>query len=1093
MRRIRRFAMLASSTAVLAAQSGSIVAHSDTVSTALGTLGLSDTGAVASVATAAVSSLGVYLPSAAGIRVALISSGVDTGVLPGALQSQVSLLGSGGDPAGFGTYAASEILQLDPQAKITSIGVWPNGHFDAGWQSGALQWAVSNARSIDVVLYAVPPSSFLDPVSAAMAAGQWEAMSDAISDLSLPGSNGPVFGDPLNATLFNQELQGWSSTERSAMSGFSSLVSRWATAHAQVQQIVNAGVAVVSPAGDLGPNPQTIFGIANFPEVVAVGGYNGSTVSASSSAGPSMDGHVKPDLLAPTGMVGLLPAASQLAKSLSQKGLLDSALEPAWNAGEPQTAARAELDSTFTSAAMVAMAMGGMSLQGVRNVAQQRGALTAASVPLDGVPAWRQGDGVLHRTPGAAFATSRPLVLSHGNLGLQPDASTWSMDVPMMQGLPTGASAAATDFLGISPAGRTMTATTDSSTAPPLSASVSNDGVSISVPLGGNSYQGGVYCGYTQVSLPGTSGTVTPGVDADGIPIGTEQVPTCLVQGTQLSALGFYIHQLPAENLTYGLLPALPAGESLLEHPLMLLPVNPLDTRLFFKVTGADGYARFPNIPPGYYKIRQWSDYGDPVAQTVTDDATGLPVTQSTDIGENPGYQSIEAFVLSAFCNDTPIDQQQDSVCTQSFLDNTFGAQNVEFEKSSGGWLVTVAPGVTYRFIFSFVKHMPGPSVSSRYIDLLKQSDFSYLSYTLFDAIKESSLDKTSSVPPVWFFNTPTTDPQAIQATLNPLAANAAGGTQLGIAKYPFNITTPNYKAHMSLNFAYDVTNASILVVVQMGQEVATGLVTPYGVMQLPTVGASEPINPSQLTVSGHGNGIVSFDFHMKPLGASQGTLYLVFVPPIPTPLSTATVSNMSFELDTWTNTLWPARAYGPGTSNLNPAYVATGHSFTVSSNYAARQMGDGCRAEDNGRQRARVCEDWTVLVHSPLDNAATFDITDAGSGASLLPLMQASGAAYFNPHRGTSNFSEVLAFASPSVAALQASVEAPQAFMTNGRFWEQLALPRAALAQEPGPITLLIQDLAPGAQATNLPHHDGPVPVAPYIAYLNQAVFDAL
>lgn len=1097
MPRIRRFITLAVGVIVLAvAAEAPLPASGDsttsTVSTAVGALPLGVGQTVAATATSALSSLSAYLPSAHGVRIALVSSGVDTSALPQSLQSRVTLLGSGGDPVGYGTYVASVLLQLDPDAAITSIGVYPNGRFDPGWQAGALNWAVANVKNLDVVLYAVPPSNFLDPISAEMQAGQWENVSDTLSDVSLPGPNGPQFGVPLNGTLFNQYTAGWAQQERGALGGFSSLTSRWAQARWQVQQIVQAGVGVVSPAGDLGPAPQTILGLPNFPEVVAVGGFNGQTVSPVSASGPSMDGHVKPDLLAPTGMVGLLPQGSQLAISLGQKGLLSSSLEPAWSAGEPNTTARAELDSSFTAAALVAAAMGGMSAGGVRNVTTQRGALNAASVPLGGVPAWRQGDGVLHRTPDAAFATSHTLLLSHGDLGLEPDSSatSWSTTVPVAQGAISSASTSMTDFLGIAPTGQSYATTTDSTSALPVSASVGNNGVTLSAPLGNNSYNGGLYCGYTQVALPGSSGSVSPSVDVYGIPVGTETVPTCLVQGTQLSALGFYIHKLPAENLTYGLLPALPVGASLLEHALMLLPVNPLDTRLFFQVTGTDGYAHFPNIPPGYYRIKQWSDYGDPVAQAVLDDTTGQAVAQPSDIGENPGYQALDAFVLSAICNDTPIDNQEFSVCTQSFFNNAFGAQNVSFEKSSGCWMVNVAPSVPERFCFSFVKHMPGPSVSSRYIDLLKAADYAETSFTLYDTLRESSLDKTGTGSPVWMFGTSLTNPLSIQATLNPLAAAASSGLQLGIAKYPFNITTPNYKAHMSLNFSYDLTNATILVVVQMGTEWSIAAVTPYGTVQLPPVGLNEPINLSGLGVSAHGNGKATFDFHMKPLGVSQGTLYLVFVPPTPTPLSTATIGDMSFELDTWTNTLWPARTYDPTTPLLNPAYVATGHSFTVSSNYSSRQMSDGCRAVDNGKQHANVCEDWAVMVHSPLDNASTFDVVDAATGVSQLATLQADGAAYENPHRGTANFSQVLAFSNSTVSGLQASLNVPSNFMTNGRFWEQLVLPRAALAQDSGPLTMLIQDLAPGRQTVNLPHNDGAAPVSPYVPFINSAVF---
>jgi hypothetical protein len=274
-----------------------------------------------------------------------------------------------------------------------------------------------------------------------------------------------------------------------------------------------------------------------------------------------------------------------------------------------------------------------------------------------------------------------------------------------------------------------------------------------------------------------------------------------------------------------------------------------------------------------------------------------------------------------------------------------------------------------------------------------------------------------------------------------------------------------------------------------MGDEYSAAAVTPWGSVQLPPVGINQPVNLSGLKVSGHGNGQATFDFHMKPLGASQGTLYLIVVPPVPTPLSTATIGDMSFELDTWTNTLWPARSYDPTTLLLNPTFVSNGHSFTVRSNYSSRQIADGCRLVDNGKQHANVCEDWTVLVHSPLDNASTFDVRDGGTSASVLPALQVGGSAYFNPHRGISDFSQVLAFTAPTIAALQAGLNAPMDFAVNGRFWEQLALPRATLAAYPGDLEVRIQDLAPGRQQANLPHYDGAVPVAPYVPFIDAAV----
>src|SRR5581483_2683904 len=55
---------------------------------------------------------------------------------------------------------------------------------------------------------------------------------------------------------------------------------------------------------------------------------------------------------------------------------------------------------------------------------------------------------------------------------------------------------------------------------------------------------------------------------------------------------------------------------------------------------------------------------------------------------------------------------------------------------------------------------------------------------------------------------------------------------------------------------------------------------------------------------------------------------------------------------------------------------------------------------------------------------------------------------------------------------------------VVNGRFWEQLVFPTKVLAAVPGPFEVRIEDNAPGRDSTLLPHHDGPVVLAPYITF---------
>jgi len=1100
------------------------------------------------------------------IRIGLISSGVDTAALPESVRNQITLLGSGGDPMGYGTYASSLILQAAPGAAITSIGVYPGGHFDPNWQSGALDWLVANAKDLDVVLYAVPPSEFLDPISASMAKGEWGAMSDAMSQMALTGTHGqPTYGLPLNSQLRAQQTAGQPYYEKVALDRFAYVTNRWTQVQQQVGAITAAGVAVVAPAGDLGPKPQTIAGIANLPGVVTVGSFDGNSVSPHSSSGPSIDGKVKPDLLASAGMAGVLPATSSLAKLMDSKKLLDSSLSMEWSFGDPPSAARTRLDSSISSAAVVAAGMGNMAAEGLRDVARQRGALTAASVPIPGVPVWRQGDGLLRRLPTAELAASRPIALAHGDLGAEPESAEWSADIPFAGGAPASATATSPTAITIGPNARNVITTDGSLPAPPVGASVSESGLKLSLPLGDSSYRGGLYCGYSEVSIPTTSGGVDPVVDVYGIPAGTEQIPHCFVKGTQLTAKSFYIHDIPAPHLTFGLLPEIPAGQSILDHALMLLPVDPLATKLFFKVTQTEpyiqkhprdpdpandqhqqlgvSYAHFPNIPPGYYKVREFSDYGSPITQTLTDSSgnpvrvNGKPATSSTDIGERAAYQSFPALVLGPVCTDTPagsfepaLDKSSgaQSPCTDEWLKQQVGAGHFADDKPTSTYFVdpTGIPDEkspsTFRVAFDFLRKMPGAGVTSRVIDMIDCKDLNFGTLDVSAVLQASSLQNAIGALPIDACNPAGAGGllSAIPAPIgagdlpsSPLAPVGSGQLVLssGTAVYPFNLATPNYKAHMSLNFHYSLTNSLIVAVVVVGEDVNWGVVTPKGQFILPSTSASKSVNLSAYSPSGQAEGDANFEFHMLPKGASKGTLILAVVPASnisgkSTVVSSTSLSNMSFELDTWNNTLWPATNF----VGLCPApQKACGHSFQVDSNFnrdpvrkdaagPRYQMTGACRdtAVPGSTQAARVCEDWTVMVHSPGDDAATFDVADPVTGASVVPQMQVEGAKFYDPVRDINDFSSALVIPSVSIAAFEASARVPFAFQTDGSHWEQLNLPMAVNKAHPGPVEFRIRDNQIGRQSSLFPHVTrsadgsvtGGVQVAPYQPFRSTA-----
>ncbi|SFD31976.1 S8 family peptidase [Pseudoalteromonas denitrificans] len=91
-----------------------------------------------------------------------------------------------------------------------------------------------------------------------------------------------------------------------------------------VMKAWQSGIVVVASAGNKGPDPMSIGVPGNNPYIITVGAMtdhytpdntNDDRLTSFSSAGPTVEGFVKPDLVAPGGhMVGLLPSNTRLAK-----------------------------------------------------------------------------------------------------------------------------------------------------------------------------------------------------------------------------------------------------------------------------------------------------------------------------------------------------------------------------------------------------------------------------------------------------------------------------------------------------------------------------------------------------------------------------------------------------------------------------------------------------------------------------------------------------------------------------------------------------------------------------------------------------------
>lgn len=1010
------------------------------------------------------------------VRLLVISSGVDRGVFPAGIREHLRVVGDAGDAAGYGTYAVSALYQVLGAADVTVYNVYSGRAFQAGKQSNAFTYASANASRFDAVLYAVPPSEFLDPVTLLMATPapggtQWGELLTAIGDNPLPAARGraAAFGVAMDPAARHRQLAGASSTQRVALGFWADAAARWQAARAQVQELAAKGLPVVAPAGDLGPSFQTIFGIANLSEVIAVGATSDGGVARTSSSGPSMDMRAKPDLVAPGNLVGALPKASLLSEKLP----IDDTLRLVFPGGAEATGGnRVRVDSTVPAAAVIAAQVAALHAAGVTDARMLRGALVAAASPLRGVPVWRQGAGAFTRPVTATYVRSRGIALAPGDLGAEPAAGAWQASVPFANRAPLAARTRITDFAGVGANTKGSFRTLDAPDV--VRASAGNGGVTITTGMG-ERWDAGLYCGYTTVSVPGSSSDVSPTVSGDGMPAGLrEQVPTCLLNGSRLVLHGFYIHDQPAENLTFALIPDLPERETVMSGVPKHLPVDTFSSRLYQKVTGADGNAVLTNVPPGYYRIRQFSDYGAPVTFDATG-ADGNAIATPQELGENPSYQDVPAYVLSAFN------------LTEADLKATFGAGNVAYEKPTGGYLVTIGPKQV-RIILNWMKKMPGPAVTSRYVDLIERDDLTYTTAPVPPVLARMA-DPAVAARSAWPLaadgwlvegvNAPAlhTGSDDISAQYNGVrsASDTRLGGDLGVAQYTFALTQPNYLTRMSINFEYTLQNAAVVVCAKIGLEVECGAVADTGVMRFAT--DSQRIVPQINLAPAGTTGTASFDLEIHSHNLPEGTLTFLFVPAETVakeaaPLAAVEMRSPSMRVSTWQRTLWPATMTPQG----------MGHAFDVSPNVSRTQMShEGCRHKQVQGYSYDECEDWVVLVHTPAEDAALTAVRRNGVDESAA--IGARGGRYFDPRRGITDFSDEITH-TQTLGSLDANLSIANAFRSNGRFWEQLAIPLAYLRDAPGTLRLEIVDNLRGRDSALFGHTLGPAPVVPYIPY---------
>ena len=488
--------------------------------------------------------------STAAPRILLIGTGVHRALFPAPLQPSIvaPTPADGLDAHGYGTLAASVILQVLPQAVITSRAVPARDSafslIDNRRLAEALEHARASRGSYDAVLLAFPPQAALDPTAHALGHVQYgEAFGTGLSMvtealLANAGRNtdGPVAGIPLDRDLRNRLFEGANLKQRDAIERYAAQAVAWLRITDALEALSDAGVAVIAPSGDLTRNnggtiaplpTQTIYGLSAHPDVITVGAAYGDgttlRVSPTSGRGPTLDLIAKPDLLAPANVMGLLPGSSTLTWRDDSTRVPLARIDWA-AAGVPPTvcpsitsAYRCVLQgSSVVSASVVTANLASLVSAGVPNRAAARDgsdgqilrgiavveASRAHAIASEGSRTayqWEEGAGVLAGL-GGFDRTRTPVPMARADLGTIGWNEQRDATIPLWAGGARAATAVAalTSHLGPDPTGRAIAQPYTNGSR--VSASAVSDGIALTV--GKARAAGGVYGGTLTLSGP---------------------------------------------------------------------------------------------------------------------------------------------------------------------------------------------------------------------------------------------------------------------------------------------------------------------------------------------------------------------------------------------------------------------------------------------------------------------------------------------------------------------------------------------------------------------------------------------------------------
>jgi hypothetical protein len=1019
-------------------------------------------GAVGTVKTAA---LRAAIPAhGSAPRILLIGTGVQRSLFPAGVQDSIVASGSDAtDPYGYGTIAASTILQILPDAVITSRRVRPA---DANWfladlssLSSALQEARANASSYDLVLLAFPPQAALDPTTYMIGYGDYGTYGRGMAMveealLSTPVRNG-VAGIPIDKALRDKIFARTDLRQRDAIERYARQAIAWRQILRDVTALDDAGLAVVAPSGDFTRKSngtvvplatQTVYGLSALPSVITVGAAyddgSGWQVSPTSGRGPTLALGAKPDLLAPADVMSMLPAAAKLPWADDSARAPLHMLEWARD-GVPPTACpslsgdyRCVLQgSSMVSAAVVAANLAALASTGavragaatdqvLRGIAWA-GARAKARAGTRAADAWEQGAGVLAGLAGFDPRTAA-IALKQADFGQVSPGAPGALSIPLWSGgaQPARAAATLTRFIGPDSSGAARTASYDATAR--LNATVSSGVVTLKAAAA--RAQGGIYTG--------------------SVAIGDTELPLWLTQDV---AVDFHVDEAYNEFMSGG-----PEGERVEDASMVLFAGLPQNVGLVgdgFKNFATPQFDRFGGdptnsvviragttrdsftnasvapadhgrgtidaVPPGFYRFHVLTDHAMEATQ-ARGRAESLGVflaTSGPEAASAPGANLlVPACSLGVLPGPLPCAQRDGSV---------------QIDKSSGLCVASDSHAqVAFNVYCGEIAYATPSSFVSRAVHLVDYGEWSMcgvnvpLDGTALDFAAIAAKGRSCSgatTPTAWSFGAGAPDcaspaegtsPKDLTATYSgPSVASAGRNLPVAVLTYDFALPYLNTYTTATATLQYAVQNAIVGARFSTGGTDASNSVLvadAAGVDVTPAVAASSP------------RGSASQQWAVMSSNAPSGSVSLILIPTAwaradldPTkPISRVSLCDVSLRVSTFAKVAWGAP--GSDASQFYPALDRGLLSQIDPSQSRMRAVWDGSAFRDAGRESESLVFASQVPKNSTRDaSAARHVLSPVGGPAGLRAVRRwgtdalrhenvlASNARAYDPRRG--------------------------------------------------------------------------------------------